>query len=49
MQSLQESLLTKYFRGEITGTCNFHLASETDYENTQILKVVQLVESGISG
>lgn len=49
MQSLQESLLTNSFRGEIIGTCNYHVAAETDYENPQIQKFVQLVKSRISG
>lgn len=49
MQSLQEILFTNWFRGEITGIYNYHVASETDYENPQIQKSVQLVKSGISG
>lgn len=42
MQPPQECLLTEALRGEITGTCDSHIASETDNEKIQILKIVQL-------
>lgn len=49
MQSPQKHLLTKRFRGEITGTCDNHVAAETDNQKPQILKIVQLLVSGTPG